>query len=119
MENPTTNANDYLRGNEAMRLAKQYIQNNLEAPPSISDISKITFQSESSLKRNFKAAYGYSIYQFIQYSRVMKAKTLLETGKYNIKQVAYKVGYSNASHFSSAFKKHISVLPSVYINQVK
>ena len=104
---------------EAMKLTKKYIQDNLENPPTLNEISRFICQSESSLKRNFKATYGYSVYQFIQYSRVVKAKNLLDTGQYNIKQVAYQVGYSNTSHFSKAFKKHINVLPSLYINRVK
>lgn len=103
----------------AMKLAKQYIQNNLENPPTINTISKVIYQSESTLKRNFKSTYGYSVYQFIQYSRVMKAKTLLDTGNYSIKQVAYQVGYSNPSHFSKAFKKHTFFLPSEYMNNQK
>lgn len=103
----------------AMKLAKQYIQNNLENPPTINTISKIIYQSESTLKRNFKSTYGYSVYQFIQYSRMMKAKTLLDTGNYTIKQVAYQVGYSNPSHFSKAFKKHTFFLPSEYMNKRK
>jgi len=51
---------------ETMQLAKVYILNNLEQPPTIAQIARYVCQSESSLKRKFKSVYGISVYQFIQ-----------------------------------------------------
>lgn len=101
--------------NEAMELAKTYILNNLEQAPTIAQIAKHICQSESSLKRKFKSAYGIPVYQFIQYSRAMKAKELLDTERYNVTQAAYEVGYSNISHFSKAFRKYTNFNPGEYL----
>jgi len=100
---------------EAIQLAKMYILNNLEQPLTIAQVAKHICQSESSLKRKFKSAHGIPVYQFIQYSRVMKAKDLLDTKQYSVTQVAYEVGYSNISHFSKAFKKYINHSPGEYL----
>ena len=103
--------------NEAMQLAKMYILNNLEQPPTIAQIAKHICQSESSLKRKFKSAYGVPVYQFIQYSRIMKAKELLDTKRYSVTQVAYEIGYSNISHFSKTFKKYTDMNPGEYLKE--
>jgi len=101
--------------NESMQSAKVYILNNLEQPPTIAQIAKHVCQSESSLKRKFKSVYDISVGQFIQYSRIMKAKELLDTKEYNVTQVAYEIGYSNVSHFSKTFKKHVNYNPGEYL----
>ena len=119
-ENPSyesTNLLQYNKNSSAMVLAKDYILRNLDKPLTIAQIARFICQSESSLKRNFKTAHGLTIYQFIQSSRIWKAKELFDTGNYNVKQVAHQIGYSNISHFSKAFKKHLSHTPSVYLKR--
>lgn len=100
---------------EIMQSAKLYILNNLEQPLTIALIAQHICQSESSLKRKFRAAYDTPVYQFIQHSRIIKAKELLDTRQYIVTQVAYEVGYSNISHFSKAFKKYIGCSPGEYL----
>jgi len=100
---------------ETMQLAKVYILNNLEQPPTIAQIARHVCLSKSSLKRKFRATYDTPVYQFIQYSRIMKAKELLDTQQYSVTQVAYEVGYSNISHFSKAFKKYVGCNPREYL----
>jgi len=100
---------------EAMQAAKVYILDNLEQPPTIAQIAKHICQSKSSLKRKFKSTYGIPVYQFIQYSRIMKARDLLDTQQYSVTEVAYEVGYSNISHFSKAFKKYMNQSPREYL----
>ncbi len=101
---------------EEMEIAKRYILVNLSQPPNIAEIARHIYQSESSLKRKFKSVYGVPVYQFIQHSRIMKAKELLDSRQYNVKETAFKVGYSNASHFSKAFKKYVGVNPKRYLS---
>ncbi len=81
-------------------------------PPKIKDLSRISAMSPTKLKSDFKQLYGFPIYQYFQKNRMLKAKSLLVLGKYTIKEVGIKVGYSNLSHFASAFKKEFGYLPS-------
>jgi AraC-like DNA-binding protein len=41
-----------------------------------------------------------------------KARTMLLTGQYSIKDVGYALGYTNLSNFTLAFKKAFGLLPS-------
>jgi AraC-type DNA-binding domain-containing proteins len=99
----------------AMLMAKKYILENLEKPLTIAQIAQFVCQSESTLKRNFKNVHGTTIYQFIQSSRIWKAKALFDKGNFNVKHVAHQIGYSNVSHFSKAYKKHLSYTPAEYL----
>ena len=81
-------------------------------PPKIKDLSRISAMSPTKLKSDFKQLYGFPIYQYFQKNRMLKAKSLLVLGKYTIKEVGIKVGYSNLSHFATAFKKAFGYLPS-------
>ena len=60
--------------------------------------------SKSTLARRFKETAGISPGHFIQYVRLHEARQLLEAGELTVSEVAYSVGYSHPSHFSTAYK---------------
>lgn len=82
------------------------------APPTIDELSRISAMSPTKLKNDFKHVYGLPIYEYYQKNRMLRAKSLLLEGKYSIKEVGMKVGYSNLSHFANTFKKEFGILPS-------
>lgn len=73
--------------------------------------------SRSHLHHKMKSLTGLPISDFIQNLRMEQAARLLTEQKQNITQVAYSVGYSYLSTFSTAFKKHFGVSPTEYIKQ--
>jgi len=58
-------------------------------------------------------------YEIIKNHRLAIAKEQIETGRYNITEVAYKVGYQNLSVFSKAFKNTYGVSPRAYANSFR
>ena len=88
------------------------VKNFAVSPPTIDELSRISAMSPTKLKNDFKALYGMPIYEYYQKHRMAKAKSLLLLGKYSIKEVGIKVGYSNLSHFANTFKKEFGFLPS-------
>ena len=83
-------------------------------PPSIYSLSKIAAMSTTSLKTKFKKMYGYSLFEYFQKSRMQRAKVMLLSGKYFIKEIGAQLGYSNLSNFTIAFKKEFNRLPSKF-----
>ncbi|HEX6913936.1 MAG TPA: helix-turn-helix transcriptional regulator [Chitinophagaceae bacterium] len=81
-------------------------------PPGISRLAKMAAMSPSKLKNTFKEIYGLPIYQYFQKHRMNKAKAMLLSNRYNVKEVGMEVGYSNLSNFAKAFKKSFDQLPS-------
>jgi len=50
---------------------------------------------------------------------MQKARLMLLSGKYSIKDVGYTMGYSNLSNFTLAFKKEFNKLPSEITKEIK
>lgn len=91
--------------------AYQIIMDNLETPKTIRELSRLVGMNECYLKKGFKVTFGKTIHEFQQTQRIEKAKELLKEGKYSINEVAFKMGFGSASHFSSSFKKISGMRP--------
>ncbi|MEN9569774.1 MAG: hypothetical protein RL172_1005 [Bacteroidota bacterium] len=89
-----------------------------EAPPTIDAFSKMVSMSSTKLKKSFKEVYGNSIYSYYQKLRMERARELLLSGDFSIRQAAKAVGYVNTANFISAFKKQYSVLPGELIEKI-
>lgn len=81
-------------------------------PPTVDELAKKHHVGVSRLKRQFKQVYGRPVFEYYQKYRMSRAKDLLLTGNYTVKEVGYQLGYQNLSNFANAFKKEYGVLPS-------
>ncbi len=81
-------------------------------PPPISFLSRVAAMSTTTLKNKFKKLYGNNLYEYFQKSRMHRAKVLLMSKKYSIKEIGSQLGYANLSNFANAFKKEFNSLPS-------
>ena len=70
--------------------------------------------SPSKLKRLFKQIFGNSIFNYYQDFRMKEAARLLKEEKLSVSEVGYQLGFTNLSHFSRIFKKHIGMNPKQY-----
>ena len=75
-------------------------------------------QFKSKLNRKIKDMTGFSPARFIQNIRMQQAKVLLMKEKnVNISQIAYEVGFSSQTHFSTTFKSFFGITPTEYLKQ--
>lgn len=100
---------DYDRS--AILKAKEVLLNNLQNPPSIVTLAKMVHLSEVKLKRGFKQIYKTSPYQLLVSHKMNLAKNMLESGEYNINEIALQVGYKFANNFTNAFYKEFKIRP--------
>ena len=71
--------------------------------------------SESYLSRFFKEQSGMNFNDYLHSLRIEEAKELLTAGdKMLVKEVALKVGYSNAGGLIRAFNRYVGVTPGEY-----
>ena len=75
--------------------------------------------SRAQLHRKMKEMTGISSGKFLRNLRMEQAARLLREQKVNVSQVAYKVGYADLAHFSTAFKSHFGLSPSEYAESHK
>ena len=85
------------------------------SPPDIEQIAKDNLMSKSKLALAFKQVYNMGVYQYYQKQRMQKAYELLSVKKISIKEVAAKLGYTNLSNFTLAFKKQFDILPKTLL----
>ena len=100
---------DYDRS--AILKAKEILLNNLQNSPSIVTLAKMVHLSEVKLKRGFKQIYKTSPYQLLVSHKMNLAKNMLESGEYNINEIALQVGYKFANNFTNAFYKEFKIRP--------
>lgn len=107
-----------LKGNDAALMEK--IMNVVNRRIDDSDFNVEALASEVGLSRvqlhrRMKELTGLPVGDFIRNLRLQQAAKLLAAGDTTVSQVTYAVGFSNPTHFSTAFKKHFGVTPSEYI----
>jgi ligand-binding sensor domain-containing protein/DNA-binding response OmpR family regulator/two-component sensor histidine kinase len=73
--------------------------------------------SRVQLHRKVKELTSLSAGEFIRNIRLKQAAILLKDKKMNISQIAYTIGFTNQTHFSTAFKKFYGISPTEYIQQ--
>ena len=99
-----------LRDRRKLQEARDYLLLDLSTPPTIADIARKVGLNQCKLKQGFKQVFDSSIYAYFQGERMKQAQLLLQ--RYNVTETAMILGYSNVSHFSSAFRKQFGMLPS-------
>lgn len=95
-----------------MEIEKELMQDYSKNAPTVEELAGKHAMGISKLKRQFKQIYGKPVFEYYQKSRMTKAKDMLLSGEYTVKEVGYKLGYQNLSNFANAFKKEFAVLPS-------
>lgn len=98
--------------NRVKLVEKELVQDFSAEPPGISKLARLAVMSPSKLKNSFKEIYGLPIGQYFQKHRMNKAKAMLLSRKYSVREVGVEVGYSNLSNFAKAFRKAFDQLPS-------
>jgi len=96
---------------KAVLIIKENIGNELF---SVDDLCGHVGMSRSNLHRKLKSVVGTSTTEFIRSFRLKEATSLLSNTDMQVSEVAYKVGFSNVSHFIKTFKQEFSLSPALF-----
>lgn len=113
---------EYLPQKAVERLAKAsgYIENNYyKESMRISTLAEMSGMSAEYFRRQFRAVYGISPLKHINNLRISRAKELLESNMYAVKEIAFMCGFEDESYFSHEFKRAVECTPRVYKNRKK
>ena len=86
----------------------------LVEPPSLEEIGRGVGCSPFHLSRIFSKEMGMTIPQYLRQLRLERAAELLRSGKCNVTEAAFEVGYNSLSHFSAAFHEMFGCCPGLY-----
>ncbi len=92
--------------------AKEILLQQIDTPPSLTELSKLSGLNSFKLKTGFKELFGLPVYKYLRDVRLNKAFELLETKDMNIQEVACFVGYDSLSSFSNAYYHKFGFRPS-------
>lgn len=99
---------------EDMRL---FIDRHLTENLRIADIARRFSFSEEHVIRLFKKNYGITPHQYILQSKLRLAMVMLKTTEDSIEEIAARLGFADARHFSTQFKRLLFYPPTRWRRQ--
>lgn len=94
---------------------EKMILGDLGKVPVLSVLARTIGMSETKMKSLFKKIFEDSIYNYYSMARMAEAASILKNNCHiPVSEVGYSLGFSNLSHFSKMFKRHIGMNPKEY-----
>ena len=111
-------AGNAIRSKDFLRVAPilDYIRDHLSESLTLDLIASHFFLSKHYLCRIFKTATGFSVMEYIIYSRVLQARKLLREGV-SVQQAGELSGFSDNSHFIRTFGHLTGTSPGRYARE--
>ena len=91
-----------------------YLRANYMNFPTLDEIAKEIGTSRTKLCLDFKNAFNCSIFDYCNKLRLTDARNMLKTTDMTVAEIAFKIGYQNRQHFSTAFKRYFGYSPSEF-----
>ncbi|MCE4538851.1 helix-turn-helix transcriptional regulator [Pelomonas sp. P7] len=107
---PDTQLRDLAR----LRRVRDRIDRDYAQPLDVDALARGIGMSAGHLSRQFRAAYGESVYAYLMTRRIERAMALLRRGDLSVTEVCFEVGCSSLGTFSTRFTELVGVSPSVY-----
>jgi len=109
-EIPITMRTDDVRLLPALYFVKQNFRFKIrnEKVSSLCDMSPFRFS------RSFREIYGITFQDYVIRYRIIESCRLLRDPNMQVTDIAYAVGFNDASYFSRTFRRHIGVSPSAF-----
>jgi len=102
---------------EPIKKAQIYIERNVGTKITIDQLSEMFAISRRNFERRFKKATSNTPAEYLQRVKIEAAKKSLESGRENVNEVMYAVGYSDHKAFRTIFKKITGLSPVEYRNK--
>ncbi|HRI20197.1 MAG TPA: helix-turn-helix domain-containing protein [Panacibacter sp.] len=99
---------------EHIKKAQEFIENNFEDRITVDQLASMLALGRRNMERRFKKATSNTVVEYIQRVKIEAAKKNLESGRKNINEVMYHVGYSDTKAFRTVFKKITGLSPLEY-----
>jgi AraC family transcriptional regulator len=97
-----------------LRAVVEYIEEHLDAGPTLEELAAVARLSPYYFARQFKRATGLPPHQYLLARRVERAQQLLREGDLSLAEVAACAGFSDQSQFSHHFKRLVGVTPGQF-----
>lgn len=96
---------------DRIRQARALLVHRMTAPPTLGALAREVGVNELKLKAGFRRLWGTTVFEVLRQERLAEARRLLDTGECNVSTAAFRVGYTNTSHFAKSFQQRFGVSP--------
>lgn len=97
---------------------RSFLEEHFDTSFSLDELAEKQGVSPYHLCRVFSREFGQSITDFTTLTRIDRAKSFLTDPRLSVKEVANKVGFSNANYFAKVFRRATGQSPSAYQAEV-
>ena len=94
---------------------RRHIMENVDEVPDPDTLALQYDIPRQTLKEGYRYIYGKTIHQFHADHKLESAMQMLSSGELLVKEVAFRIGYQNPSHFIAAFKKKFGLTPKQFL----
>lgn len=98
---------------ELLDQALHYIEENMTAKITVSDVARHLYVSDSTVSLIFRQKMGISFHQYLTQRRLIAAKTRIRQNA-SLETVGREVGFADYSTFYRAFKQEYGISPSQF-----
>lgn len=96
----------------------EYINDNLSRDISINDLAEWIGFSTAYVSKLFKEHVGRNYLDYLNWSRIEKAKQLLKSTRLPVREIGFKVGFNTIQTFMRTFKKYEGITPGQYREKI-
>ncbi|QNE20052.1 helix-turn-helix transcriptional regulator [Kribbella qitaiheensis] len=107
-----------LRDLALLRRVRDRIDREHAQPLDVEALARGVNMSAGHLSREFRLAYGESVYAYLMTRRIERAMALLRRGDLSVTDVCFAVGCQSLGTFSTRFTELVGISPSVYRREV-
>jgi AraC-like DNA-binding protein len=104
----------HLRDLARLRRVRDRIDREYAQPLDVEALARGVHMSGGHLSRQFRIAYGESVYSYLMTRRIERAMALLRRGDLSVTEVCFTVGCSSLGTFSTRFSELVGQSPSAY-----
>lgn len=102
------------KADECISHALEYLSENIEKNPRISNLAALCNVSEVYFRKRFKEYLGVSPVEYRNSLRLERACSYLEYGDISVQEISDTLGYSTVSHFIKEFRSKYGCTPLKY-----
>jgi AraC-like DNA-binding protein len=99
--------------------ALYYVKQNFRFKIRNEVVSELCDMSPFRFSRSFRETYGITFQDYVIRYRILESCRLLKNPNTNITDVAYSIGFNDASYFSRTFRRYIGTSPSDYCSEYR
>lgn len=92
--------------------ARLYIDTHMADFQSVTQLASQLGTNETTLRQQFKATFGVTIFEYLIYLRMNAAQKLIKDGHLSIAEIGHRVGYTTPANFTTAYKKFFGTTPA-------